>query len=107
MGSRDGDGNFSNTWPFRRVYTQLEFIGAAKSVAWYSTRQVLRKYPEKPHRWGGLGDCDARVYTGSLHGFAFCGAGHQVVDCVARRFTVVEDGIHLGGDGHFDAANAR
>ena len=39
--------------------------------------------------------------------FAFCATSHQVVNSVARRFAVVQNEVHLGGNGHFNAAYAR
>ncbi len=39
-----------------------------------------------------------------LLGFAFAGARHQYLDGFARGFALVQDGVHLFGDGHFHVA---
>src|ERR1700694_2794284 len=43
-------------------------------------------------------------WSGYLTGLAFTGAGHQFLDGFPGRFAVVQDGVHLFGDGHFDIA---
>ena len=39
--------------------------------------------------------------------FAFAAAGHQFLDGFAGGFALVQDGVHLLGDGHLDAARLR
>jgi hypothetical protein len=41
--------------------------------------------------------------TASMLLFVAAGAGHEVADGVAGAFIVVQDGVHLLGDGHFYA----
>ena len=41
-----------------------------------------------------------RFYQGLL---VFAGAGHEFADGFFGAFVVVEDGVHLFGDGHLDA----
>src|SRR5579859_8065514 len=39
-------------------------------------------------------------------GFALAAASHQLLNGFARRFSVMQDGVHLLGDGHFYASRA-
>src|SRR5579859_5974678 len=39
-------------------------------------------------------------------GFALAAASHQLLNSFARGFSLMQDGVHLLGDGHFYAARA-
>src|ERR1700722_7560332 len=58
-----------------------------------------------PRRWRRKSLRLSNKWLGYLTCLAFTGAGHQFLNCFAGRFSVVQDGVHLFGDGHFDIAS--
>ena len=39
--------------------------------------------------------------------FALAASRHQFMNCFARSLTLVQNGVHLFGDGHLDPAGTR
>src|SRR5438270_12628680 len=65
-------------------------------------RKLLRKYALFLRRRGYKSKRRSRRINEALGLFHFAGAGHKRVDGLVRRPALVQDGVHLFGDGHLD-----
>src|ERR1022692_3375623 len=96
------------------VGVAADFTGIPKSLMGKecpgakTVRLVITKVPVKMGAWRGFGkttcrNSNARSLLRSER-LAFAAAGHQLTNCFTGSFTLVQDGVHLLGDWHLDAA---
>src|SRR5580704_1454986 len=109
MGRRDGVGSFSDKVTLRAVRgAQQMSWGLFYEFTWEHAPLTVTKVLWKATyfwRFGRKKQVRIPLERSDLRGFPLPTAGHQFADGFARRLPMMQDCVHLSGDGHFHLMN--
>src|SRR5579863_4405289 len=110
-----GDKSFPGlSWEAPSVEVAADFTGIYRILMWRESEEaetVRFAITKVPTRMPRPAQVSKKIRLGKpralgSEGFALAAACHQLINRFSRIFTMLQDGVHLLGDGHFDSTSA-